>query len=77
MVELALQGVLGAVASVIFLIIGGIACCTVRCFRPQNSRGAAWHVNENGEKQTVNAPFSKKWITVEKGIPTAPKNPGS
>ena len=71
MVELALQGVLGAVASVILVIIGGIACCTVRCFRPQNSRGAAWHVNENGEKQIVKAPFSKKWISVEKATTAA------
>jgi len=74
MVELALQGVLGAVASVILVIIGGVACCTVRCFRPQNSLGASWHVNESGEKQTVNAPFSKKWITVEKATT---KNPGA
>lgn len=70
MVELALQGVLGAVSAVIFVLIGGIACCTVRCFRPQNTKGSAWKVDEEGNKRTVNAPFSKEWLSVtEKGTP--------
>jgi hypothetical protein len=60
-----LQGILGATAGAIFVIICGTACCAVRCFRPQNSRGPSWMPDDKGQKMIVNEPFGsgeKSWI---------------
>ena len=60
-----LPGILAATASVIFVIVCGTACCAVRCFRPQNSRGPAWIPNDKGQKMIVTEPFDsgeKSWI---------------
>jgi len=58
-----LMAVVGGVSFAVLFLIVSIACCTVRCFRPQNAAGA-WKLNYNGQEQVVNAPFSEKWLSI-------------
>ena len=63
-----LMAVVGGVSFAVLFLIVSIACCTVRCFRPQNAAGN-WKLNYKGQEQVVNAPFSEKWLSItEKGV---------
>ena len=49
-----------AIGSAVVLLLSLVTCCAVRCFRPQNSRGAEWYISKTGKDQTVQAPFSNQ-----------------
>ena len=49
--------VLLAIAAGVFVLLCSVTLCTVRCFRPENSRGAQWHTSEKGDKLVVKSAF--------------------
>ena len=59
-----LMAVVGGVSFAVLFLIVSIACCTVRCFRPQNAT-ANWKLNYKGQEQVVNAPFAEKWLSIK------------
>ena len=73
----------GIVVSIILAAVGLllclVTCCSVRCFRPQNTRGPEWFVRKDGKEQLVKAPFrtdrdptddGRNWLRA-KGAPGA------
>lgn len=81
MEEVPLWVVLSAIATVVALMICGVTCCTVRCFRPENTRGPAWYLRKDGKEQIVRAPFkgdrdetrdTKYWLRVKDELEKPP-----
>jgi hypothetical protein len=44
------------VASLLCVLLS-IACCVVRCFRPQNAAGSVWFDNTEGKRRLVKGAF--------------------
>lgn len=53
--EFPLWASLAAVGGGVALMLCLVTCCTVRCFRPENSRGPKWVQDKDGKEQVVNA----------------------
>lgn len=50
MAEFPLWAVLTIIGASVLLMLCCVACCAARCFRPQNSKGAAWYPNKDGKE---------------------------
>lgn len=48
-----LWGALLSIGGGVVLMLGVVACCVVRCFRPESTRGAEWLPNKDGKEQLV------------------------
>lgn len=41
------------------LMLTSVACCAVRCYRPENSKGPAWFPNKEGKETIVRGAYQK------------------
>jgi hypothetical protein len=59
--------VVALILAAIALLLCLVTCCSVRCFRPQNTRGADWFVRKDGKEQLVKAPFRDDRVPADDG----------
>ena len=52
--------VLTIIVASLVALLSCTACCVVRCFRPENSRGALWYPDADGKPQRVVGVFEKR-----------------
>ena len=52
--------VLAVISTSLVLLLTCTACCVVRCFRPQNSKGPAWFPDAEGNPQRVVGLFDER-----------------
>ena len=58
-IDFPLWAALTIIAASVVLMLGTVACCAVRCFRPENSKGPAWFPNKDGQETYVRGAFQK------------------
>lgn len=77
---LSLLLVLTIITLAVALMLLAICQCTIRCFRPQNSKGAAWFMSKDGVERLVRGPWEggDGWLKPkEDAAPVAPAAPAA
>ena len=47
------------IAASVVLMLVLVACCAVRCFRPENAKGPSWYPTKDGKETYVRGAFQK------------------
>lgn len=58
-IDFPLWAALSIVGASVVLMLMCVACCSVRCFRPENSKGSAWFPSRNGRETFVRGAFQE------------------
>lgn len=73
--------VLTIITIAVSLMLLAVCQCTIRCFRPQNSKGAAWFMDRQGREQLVRGPWEggEGWLKPKEAseAPVAPAAPAA
>jgi hypothetical protein len=58
-IDFPLWAVLTIIGVSVSLMLTFVACCSVRCFRPENEKGPAWFPSKEGKEQFARGLFQE------------------
>ena len=58
-IDFPLWATLSIIGASVALMLFSVACCAVRCFRPENSKGSSWFPSKDGKEQYARGLFQE------------------